>query len=117
MGGPPYVRVFETALKRELRLRNLKLPQRGSEVFRVVPEELFEIIQTLEIEYNPEALRVSERLGIALVRLVKNLDTGEMEIVKHERYDEFMREFYAQRGIDVAAMTKNTGLFQPPPQL
>jgi len=117
VGGAPIVRIFETALKRELRNRNLKIPQRGSEFFRVVPNELFEIIQTLQIEYNPEALRVSERLGISLVRLVKDAETGQMEIIKHEKYDEFMREFYAQRGIDVDAITQKTGLFTIPPKL
>jgi len=114
ISGAPMVRIFETALKRALREKNLKLPQRGSEIFRVVPEELFEIIQTLEIEYNPEAIRVSERLGITLVSLVKDFETGEMELVKHPKYDEFMREFYSQRGINVDQLTRETGLFNVP---
>ena len=67
-----------------------------------MPSNLFEIIDNMNIEdYSETELRVSERLGIPMISLKKDLETGKYELIQHPKYNEYMTEYYKQKGIKI----------------
>ena len=97
MSGKKIIQVVETSLKRVL--REMGRLVRGDEVFKIQPEELFSIIQSLEYDNPEEPLRFSERLGIRLLYLTKDTETGKLILQKHPDYESFLQRYYDQEGM------------------
>ena len=76
--GVSIVARVETRLKQILREMDRSVMGRGSEVFRINPEELFQIIEDIgnaDASYEPR--RQSERFGKTLLWLITDSDTGK----------------------------------------
>jgi hypothetical protein len=75
---------------------------RGSEVFRINPEELFQIIEDIgnaDASYEPR--RQSERFGKTLLWLITDSDTGKQTMMFAEDYDEVLLKFAQDNDIDL----------------
>ena len=75
---------------------------RGSEVFRIQPEELFQIIEDIgnaDASYEPR--RQSERIGKILLWMIMDSDTGKQMMLFAEDYDEVLRRFAEDNDINL----------------
>jgi len=92
--GTSLVNVAETLLKRELNAMNRLVPFRGSEIFNIDPEELFELIESIDLkDYDYSERRASERLGKRLLWMITDSETGKQTLMYAKDYDEVLRKF------------------------
>ena len=80
--GVSIVARVETRLKQIFREMDRSVDGRGSEVFRINPEELFQIIEDIgnaDASYEPR--RQSERFGKTLLWLITDSDTGKQTMM------------------------------------
>lgn len=92
--GNSKVNEAEILLKRTLRDAGRSVKVRGSEIFNVDPNELFDIVENIDLgDYQYETRRVSERLGKRLVWLTTDVETGKEELKYATDYDETMRRY------------------------
>ena len=92
--GSSIVARVETRLKQILREMDRSVDGRGSEVFRIQPEELFQIIEDIgnaDASYEPR--RQSERFGKNLLWMITDSDTGKQTMMFAEDYDEVLMRF------------------------
>ena len=100
--GVSIVARVETRLKQILREMDRSVMGRGSEVFRINPEELFQIIEDIgnaDASYEPR--RQSERFGKTLLWLITDSDTGKQTMMFAEDYDEVLLKFAQDNDIDL----------------
>ena len=100
--GVSIVARVETRLKQILREMDRSVMGRGSEVFRINPEELFQIIEDIgnaDASYEPR--RQSERFGKTLLWLIRDSDTGKQTMMFAEDYDEVLLKFAHDNDIDL----------------
>ena len=100
--GVSIVARVETRLKQILREMDRSVMGRGSEVFRINPEELFQIIEDIgnaDASYEPR--RQSERFGKTLLWLITDSDTGKQTMMFAEDYDEVLLKFAHDNDIDL----------------
>ena len=100
--GTSIVARVETRLKQILREMGRSVDGRGSEVFRINPEELFQIIEDIgnaDASYEPR--RQSERFGKTLLWLITDSDTGKQTMMFAEDYDEVLRRFAEDNDINM----------------
>ena len=100
--GVSIVARVETRLKQILREMGRSVDGRGSEVFRINPEELFQIIEDIgnaDASYEPR--RQSERFGKTLLWLITDSDTGKQTMMFAEDYDEVLRRFAEDNDINL----------------
>tara|TARA_R100000951_G_C2644780_1_gene182182 strand:- start:1596 stop:2462 length:867 start_codon:yes stop_codon:yes gene_type:complete len=107
--GKKMIQKVELSLKRFLRSNGNKVTSRGSEVFRINPEELFEIIENLEIEDVHEPLRVGERLGKRLVWMTKDTITGKLKLHYDPEYKKIMKDFLDDPDHEISNQPSITG--------
>ena len=92
--GTALVNVAETLLKRELNAMDRLVPFRGSEIFNIDPEELFELIESIDLkDYDYSERRASERLGKRLLWMITDTETGKQTLMYAKDYDEVLRKF------------------------
>jgi hypothetical protein len=92
--GTSIVAGVETRLKQILRGMGRSVDGRGSEVLRIQPEELFQIIEDIgNADASYETRRQSERLGKALLWMITDSDTGKQTMMFAEDYDEVLMRF------------------------
>ena len=100
--GVSIVARVETRLKQILREMDRSVMGRGSEVFRINPEELFQIIEDIignaDASYEPR--RQSERFGKTLLWLITDSDTGKQTMMFAEDYDEVLLKFAQDNDIE-----------------
>ena len=92
--GSSIVARVETRLKQILREMDRSVDGRGSEVFRIQPEELFQIIEDIgnaDASYEPR--RQSERFGKNLLWMITDSATGKQTMMFAEDYDEVLMRF------------------------
>ena len=99
--GKKLVQRVETALIRELTNQGRNVG-RGRERFRIKPEVLFDLINSIEPDNESEDLRVSDRLGIRLLWLIKDAVTGRLTLEKHPEFEQLLSMYYEQQGISNA---------------
>ena len=100
--GVSIVARVETRLKQILREMDRSVMGRGSEVFRINPEELFQIIEDIgnaDASYEPR--RQSERFGKTLLWLITDSNTGKQTMMFAEDYDEVLLKFAQDNDIDL----------------
>ncbi len=100
--GVSIVARVETRLKQNLREMGRSVDGRGSEVFRINPEELFQIIEDIghaDASYEPR--RQSERFGKTLLWLITDSDTGKQTMMFAEDYDEVLMRFAEDNDINL----------------
>lgn len=92
--GRLFVDVAETLLKRVLNDMNKKVKGRGAEIFNIDPQELFQIIEDLDIgDVQYQDRRKSERIGKRLLWLVTDALSGKDKLVFAEDYDEVLKQY------------------------
>jgi hypothetical protein len=92
----------ETRLKQILREMDRSVDGRGSEVFRIQPEELFQIIEDIgnaDDSYEPR--RQSERFGNTLLWMITDRDTGKQAMMFAEDYDEVLMRFAEDNDVNL----------------
>ena len=100
--GTSIVARVETRLKQILREMGRSVDGRGSEVFRIQPEELFQIIEDIgnaDASYEPR--RQSERFGKILLWMITDSTTGKQTMLFAEDYDEVLRRFAEDNDISL----------------
>ena len=100
--GVSIVARVETRLKQILREMGRSVDGRGSELFRINPEELFQIIEDIgnaDASYEPR--RQSERFGKTLLWLITDSDTGKQTMMFAEDYDEVLMRFAEDNDISL----------------
>ena len=100
--GSSIVARVETRLKQILREMDRSVDGRGSEVFRIQPEELFQIIEDIgnaDASYEPR--RQSERFGKNLLWMITDSDTGKQTMMFAEDYDEVLMRFAEDNDISL----------------
>ena len=100
--GISIVARVETRLKQILREMGRSVDGRGSEVFRINPEELFQIIEDIgnaDASYEPK--RHSEWFGKTLLWMITDSDTGKQTMMFAEDYDEVLRRFAEDNDINL----------------
>ena len=100
--GSSIVARVETRLKQILREMDRSVDGRGSEVFRIQPEELFQIIEDIgnaDASYEPR--RQSERFGKNLLWMITNIATGKQTMMFAEDYDEVLMRFAEDNDISL----------------
>ena len=114
--GKKMIQRVELSLKRFLRSNGNKVTSRGSEVFRVDPEELFEIIENLEIEDIHEPLRIGERIGKRLVWMTKDTITGKFKLHYDPEYKKIMKDFLDDPNPEISNQPSVSNLNNRPTQ-
>lgn len=100
--GTSLVNVAETLLKRALRDMNRVVPFRGSEIFRVDPQELFDLIEEIDLAgYDYSERRSSERLGTRLLWLITDSLTGKQSLMFASDYDEVLRKYAEENDLNL----------------
>ena len=99
--GKKLVQRVETTLIRELTNQGRNVG-RGRERFRIKPELLFDLINSIEPDNDNQELRVSDRLGIRLLWLIKDAVTGRLTLEKHPEFEQLLSMYYEQQGISNA---------------
>ena len=100
--GSSIVARVETRLKQILRKMDRSVDGRGSEVFRIQPEELFQIIEDIgnaDASYEPR--RQSERFGKNILWMITDSDTGKQTMMFAEDYDEVLMRFAEDNDISL----------------
>jgi len=74
----------------------------GSEVFRINPEELFQIIEDIgNADASYEHRRQLERFGKTLLWMITDSDTGKQTMMFAEDYDEVLMRFAEDNDINL----------------
>lgn len=100
--GKPKVDIAETLLKRALRNLNKLVPRRGSEIFNIDPQQLFDLIESIDTgDYDYDERRESERVGKRLLWMITDSLTGRQKLMYATDYDDVLRRYAEENDRDL----------------
>tara|TARA_R110002072_G_scaffold32423_1_gene98935 strand:+ start:36 stop:641 length:606 start_codon:yes stop_codon:yes gene_type:complete len=92
--GQKIVALVENALKRHLTKAGRKVTDRGKEIFKMNPNDLFHVIENIDVKDGYEPKRSSDRLGTRLVWMTTDSISGKKKLHYHPEYEKIIKEFH-----------------------